>query len=140
MCIHALNKERIHDVLGTMLTGLIGMCIVLVMDYYIYMYSKNKDLALYSSNVVSSIVSTLLLNVWYKKAFSIKRVVFNLACALLSVYVGTKLGEIIKLDFIENECIRILVLQGIIGLIQFILGLITNIVSYRKLDKLDRKG
>jgi len=140
MCIHALSKERIHDILGTMLTGIVGMCIVLVMDYYLYMCTKNKNLAFYSSNVVSSIVSTLLLNVWYKKAFSIKRVVFNLACALLSVYVGTKLVEIIKLDFIENECIRILAIQGIIGLIQFILGLITNIVSYRKLDKLDRKG
>ena len=140
MCIHAIGKERIHDVLGTMLTGLIGMCIVLVMDYYMFKLTQNGDLSLYASNVVSSIVSTLLLNVWYKKAFSIKRVVFNLACALLSVYVGTKLGEIIKLDFIENACIRILVLQGIIGLIQFILGLITNIVSYRKLDKLDRKG
>lgn len=140
MCIHAIGKERIHDVLGTMLTGLIGMCIVLVMDYYLFKLTQNGDLSLYSSNVVSSIVSTLLLNVWYKKAFSIKRVVFNLACALLSVYVGTKLGEIIKLNFIENVCIRLLVLQGIIGLIQFILGLITNIVSYRKLDKLDRKG
>jgi len=140
MCIRKIKKERIHDVLGTMLTGLVGMCIVLVMEYYIYRATQNNDLSLYSSNTVSSIVGTLLLNVWYKKAFSIKRVVFNLACALLSVYVGTKLGEIIKLDFIENGCIRVYVLQGIIGLIQFILGLITNIVSYRKLDKLDRKG
>ena len=140
MCIRKIKKERIHDILGTMLTGLVGMCIVFVMEYYIYRATQDKDLALYCSNVVSSIVGTLLLNVWYKKAFSIKRVVFNLACALLSVYVGTKLGEIIKLDFIENGCIRVYVLQGIIGLIQFILGLITNIVSYRKLDKLDRKG
>ena len=173
----AYNKERLKDLYGAMITGLIGTVIVLSLTfalYSIYQYTiphliewcfpkielgtiNNEpvyfnvigsaykegqmsgikyDLALFWSNTIACVVNTFVLNKWYNKQFSYKRMLFNISAVWLSIVVFTMIKPLLYISvfrYIESEFWQVLLNQAVLGILQFVWGLCANIISYRKI-------
>ena len=126
-----MKKDRLKDILATLINSWIGTVIVLFLDWLLIIkLNINNIVSLLIANTVSATTGTLVLDGFYKTKHNLRRLLFNLISCILCVLIAS-LIPINELIHINNQTLHIVIAQGLIGILQFIWGLISNILAYR---------